>query len=136
VWLQNNQLSGTVPSRFGTNPSPHFLHIDQNKLEGPLPESMVAAGIQLIEFSFEQAGLSGPLPPSLFKMPRLESIQGAYNAFTGQLPPLQTNMTSIYSLDLSFNDLGGTLPTEGWYRLPRMSTLKLNNNRISGVPLM
>lgn len=76
----------------------------------------------------------GTVPPSLWALPSLTTINLAYNAYTGALPAQWSSLTNLTSINLGNNALSGSLPA-GWGRWGAAQTVNLMNNRLtSSVP--
>ena len=85
VWLENNNLVGTIPSEIGS------LSAEQ------------------LDLSYNQ--LSGNIPSELGDMPRLDSLSLRKNALNGQIPNKLVDTGRTYTIiDLSSNLLSGSLP--------------------------
>ena len=62
--LDQNQLSGPIPPRFGELASLEKLYVYENNLSGPIPPELGDL-TDLIVLSIEENQLSGPIPPEL-----------------------------------------------------------------------
>ena len=80
-------------------------------------------------------GLTGPIPPALGDMARLEVLSLGQNGLTGPIPADLGSLANLEWLDLSANDLTGPVPA----RLGNLSLLRvlsLEDNELSGrVPV-
>ena len=121
-----NDLSGSVPSEFGSLTSLRQFAIGYNPLSGTLPAEMQA--MSLLQHTFSKtAKLSGTLPD----LPNsLESLIFSFNRLSGSLSS-SFNHSSVKYLDLSFNRLTGDL---SHYTPPQIvRTMFLHSNRFSGT---
>ncbi|KAK4741923.1 hypothetical protein SAY87_025511 [Trapa incisa] len=60
VWLHGNQFTGTIPGNIGDLSSLKDLNLNQNRLLGPIPESL--AGMELEELNLNNNLINGPIP--------------------------------------------------------------------------
>lgn len=104
------------------------LHLAGNRLQGPLPESLMALDtLESLDLRGNQ-GLTGPLP-ALNALPALTHLNLSFNQFSGHLPAL-LRLPRLQSLVLSNNLLTGPLPDLSG--LPALQNLRLNHNQLSG----
>lgn len=75
-------------------------------------------------------GLSGGLPPSIANLTKLQNLVLSGNSLSGVLPPTIGSMPSLIELDLTGNVLSGPIPAS--IAGPRMTTLSLSRNRLTG----
>ena len=134
IWLEGNNLSGTMPAATWQLPFLNSLNLKDNtnlhvNFEGLSSatklEILYLSGVQidnlvglsqaqnLREIHFTECGISGPFPSELFSLAStLEGIFIAYNSFSGTLPAQLgqlTNLESFYAYD---NEFSGHIPTE------------------------
>ncbi|XP_062179791.1 leucine-rich repeat receptor protein kinase HPCA1-like isoform X1 [Phragmites australis] len=137
TWLDlaDNQLTGPLPNSRdnGTGldqliKAEHF-HLNQNTLQGSIPESLFNSSMALKHILFDRNNFSGPIPASVGVLPKLEILRLNNNSFTGQVPALN-NLTKLHVLMLSNNKLSGMIPN-----LTGMTSLEnvdiSNNNFVS-----
>jgi hypothetical protein len=106
LYLNNNQLSGNIPPEFGKFPSMYDLHLGNNQL-------------------------TGIIPPELGNLSNLGSLTLNNNQLTGTIPPELGNRSRLYLLDLSNNQLTGKIPPELGRRF-KLVILKLDHNKLRG----
>ena len=75
--------------------------------------------------------LTGPIPPELGDLARLESMDLSSNDLTGSIPPELGDLTNLETLSLGFNDLAGPLPPE-LGNLTSLESLWLSYNGLTG----
>ncbi|XP_022954667.1 MDIS1-interacting receptor like kinase 2-like [Cucurbita moschata] len=79
--------------------------------------------------------ISGPFPPSLFKLPKLLFIYIENNKLSGQLPAAIGNMSQLEALSLEGNRFTGPIPSS-ISKLTRLTQLKLGSNLLTGsIPI-
>ncbi|RLN22822.1 hypothetical protein C2845_PM07G35250 [Panicum miliaceum] len=107
------------------------------------------------ELTLARNNLSGPLPPGLFLLKSLHSLDLSYNAFSGPLPDDVALLGSLRYLDLTGNAFSGPLPAafpptvrflmlsdnqfagpipEGLPKSPLLLHLNMSGNQLSGSP--
>lgn len=130
IELNNNGLSGEVPTRLNTLPGLTFLRLGNNQLTGEIP---VELGLitNLYELSLGGNQLSGIIPDALSDLAYLRTLNLDDNQLTGTIPLSLTTMENIGWLNLSGNQLTGSIPAQ----LANASTLYsllLESNQLSG----
>ena len=75
--------------------------------------------------------MTGPIPPELGKLTKLELLRLSNNGLTGPIPPELGQLTQLTSLDLSGNGLTGPIPPE-LGKLTKLEFLRLSNNGLTG----
>ncbi len=111
-----NQLSGDIPPELGELSNLKSLRLDGNsQLSGSIPPELgnLTNLSMLILSSFEGGTqLSGSIPPELGNLKRLTWLEIANSLISGPIPPELGGLTHLIFLDLSNNPLSGTLPPE------------------------
>ena len=154
--LDDNVLTGAIPPELGSLPNLQWLSVVENKLEGRIPaelgdlaelEGLELARNQLLTGPIPPAlgrlskleklwigdtGLTGPIPPELGKLSNLRQLylKGAY--LTGPIPPELGQLTSLGRLYLSSNHLTGGIPPE-LGNLSNLEDLRLERNQLTGA---
>ncbi|XP_020977879.1 protein NSP-INTERACTING KINASE 1-like isoform X2 [Arachis ipaensis] len=85
LMLQNNNITGPIPSELGKLPKLQTLDLSNNFL-------------------------SGEIPPSLGHLRSLQYMRLNNNSLHGELPESLANMTQLTFLDLSYNNISGPIP--------------------------
>ncbi|XP_027364682.1 receptor-like protein EIX2 [Abrus precatorius] len=75
--------------------------------------------------------ISGTIPPQLFSLIGLHSLNLSFNKLEGRIPEEIGNMKNLESLDLSTNQLLGEIP-QGMSSLSFLSFLNLSFNNLTG----
>ena len=101
LWLQQNNLRGTIPAAVGG-----------------LTQLVVLA-------LFREPGLTGPIPPELGNLTELRLLALGGNSMTGAIPPELGNLTELTGLYLWGNGLTGAIPPE-LGNLSRLQALQLD----------
>ncbi|KAK8587649.1 hypothetical protein V6N12_022133 [Hibiscus sabdariffa] len=155
--LSYNNLSGLIPSSFGSCSSLESFDVSSNNFTGKIPIEIFRNMSSLKELGLAFNYFSGPLPESLSTLSNLEVLDLSSNNFSGSIPVslcenpgnrlqilyLQNNMLSgsipaslsncsqLVSLHLSVNYLTGTIPSSLGL-LSKLKDLKLWLNQLHG----
>lgn len=137
--LADNNLSGRLPNSRDNGAGldqllhAHHFHLNQNSLEGPIPEYMFSSSMHLKHILLDRNRFSGTIPASIGVIPTLEVLRLNDNNFTGQFPAMK-NLTKLHVLMLSNNQLRGPMPN--LTELSSLQNVDLSNNSFtsSGVP--
>ncbi|WP_420462426.1 Ig-like domain-containing protein [Candidatus Palauibacter sp.] len=75
--------------------------------------------------------LTGPIPPELGNIPRLNILHLPSNSLAGPIPPEVGKLSRLQQLNLESNDLTGSIPP-GLGNLPELGILQLGGNSLTG----
>ena len=109
IYLNENNLTGTIPETIGNLKHLQSLNLDFNSLEGELPNS-IGNMINLTQFSAINNNLTGNIPESIGDMVNLEYLNLDGNALTGELPSSIGNLTMLKEFVIPGNNLTGSIP--------------------------
>ncbi|KAL1316493.1 hypothetical protein HN51_068687 [Arachis hypogaea] len=87
---------------------------------------------RVTELALDQAGYSGPLPPTWNLLPYLQTLDLSNNFFYGNIPGSLSNLTRLRRLALSANSFSGAIPSS----IGSLSTLEelcLDHNNLTGA---
>ncbi|MQM01081.1 hypothetical protein Taro_033830 [Colocasia esculenta] len=108
------------------------LHIYEFDAAGSLPSS-IGDLPYLDTLTFRMSpNLTGPLPPELSKLAKLQTLWMDWNSLTGPVPAFLGWMARLNYINLSFNKLSGFIPPSLGH-LPQLMALYLDNNRLKGT---
>ncbi|XP_021815810.1 receptor-like protein 12 [Prunus avium] len=132
LYLDGNQLNGTIPSWLGSLPSLEVLYLKSNKLSGNIIEFQ-SRSLSWLDLSDNK--LHGLIPRSIFELENLGYLDLSSNNLSGtvefekfsKLQSLLLLYLSSNHLSLSFNHLSNN----SW---PRLSNLALSSCNISEFP--
>ena len=130
--LDENQLSGPIPSSLGNLTNLRELSLLINQLSGPIPSSLGNL-TNLRNLGLGGNELSGPIPSSLGNLRNLEELQVSVNQLSGSIPSFLGSLVNLESLDVSFNQFSGAIPSS-LGNLTRLLELHLGDNPLSGGP--
>jgi len=107
--LENNQLTGTIPSELGNLTSLGYLYLYNNKLSSAIP-SALGNLTSLQDLELEDNLLSGAIPSELGNLTSLQYILLSNNLLSGAIPSELGNLTSLQYIWLQGNQLTGEIP--------------------------
>ena len=128
--LKNNSLSGSIPSELGDLSNLNWLDLYGNSLSGSIPSELTDLE-SLSELRLGGNSLSGPIPSQLSDLENLKGIWLGSNNLTGVIPPGLGNLEKLEYLHLSDNSLTGVIPPE-LGKLDKLDILILSHNSLSG----
>jgi Leucine-rich repeat (LRR) protein len=128
--LNNNNLSGSLPSELGDLSNMRYLNLYNNKLLGSIPSQLGNLG-NLISLSLHHNQLSGTIPDQLANLSNLESLNLHVNQLNGNIPAALGNLPKIKWIALSNNQFNGSIPIE-LGDLNFLETLSLDDNQLTG----
>jgi len=126
--LNNNQLSGSIPSELGSLISLTGLDLSNNTFTGTIPPELGNLSL-LTGLGLSGNSLAGTIPVELGNLANLEILNLKENSLSGELPVL--SFPNLTTLDLSNNELTGIL-TDGAVLTPLIQNLNLSNNQFYG----
>ncbi|XP_020592535.1 probable inactive leucine-rich repeat receptor kinase XIAO [Phalaenopsis equestris] len=88
---------------------------------------------RITDLSLDSIGYSGPLSPSIWSLPFLQSLDLSNNRFYGPIPsplPISSLPPLLRRISLSHNSLSGSIPS--FSASPSLEELYLDGNRLSG----
>ncbi|KAG8368962.1 hypothetical protein BUALT_Bualt15G0100800 [Buddleja alternifolia] len=127
-----NQLSGEIPSQlFNSNLTLIHLFLENNQLTGSIPFTLGL--VQTLEVvRLDRNSLSESVPENLNNLTSVQELFLANNKLTGPLPDL-TGMDLLNYVDMSNNSFDGTDIPPWFSSLSSLTSLALKNNRINGT---
>ena len=155
IYLDNNNLSGTLPESISDLPALRIIYMRFNAITGPLPDSLtslsnlttllldgnqisgsipsdIGSMSSMVNLQLNGNQLSGSIPLSMGDLTSLHTLNLANNPFTpGPLPDTLSNLTNMYRLILSSCSLTGSVPD--WVgSMSNLGDLRLDNNQFTG----
>uniref|UniRef100_A0A6M2EE45 non-specific serine/threonine protein kinase n=1 Tax=Populus davidiana TaxID=266767 RepID=A0A6M2EE45_9ROSI len=152
--IQNNTVSGAIPSAIGGLSKLIYLDLSVNFFEGSIPVE-ISELTELQHLSLFNNNLNGTIPFQLsnllkvrhldlganyletpdwskFSMPSLEYLSLFLNELTSEFPDFITSCRNLTFLDLSLNNFTGQIPELAYTNLGKLETLNLYNNSFQG----
>ncbi|KAL3620749.1 hypothetical protein CASFOL_035661 [Castilleja foliolosa] len=129
--LENNQLTGTIPSTLGLVSTLEVVRLDRNALSGSVPRDLSnLTSVQ--ELFLANNRLTGPVP-DLTGMNLLNYVDMSNNTFDAtDIPPWFSSLQSLTSLIMESTRIQGQLPVS-LFSLFQLQTVALKNNQINGT---
>ncbi|KAH0986238.1 hypothetical protein GBA52_013415 [Prunus armeniaca] len=128
--MQNNYLTGPIPSDFGNLKHLTMMYLSNNTLSGSIP-SEIGNLKSLVELCINDNNLSSSIPSSLGDLTNLTLLYLFNNNLSGIIPKEIGNLKSLVDLQLSDNHLNGSIPTS-LGDLSNLEILFLRDNQLSG----
>ncbi|KAA8522872.1 hypothetical protein F0562_009295 [Nyssa sinensis] len=131
--LSNNKIT-SLPSDFWSLGSLKILNLSDNQISDNLPSNI--DNFSLLEtLDLSCNNFSGIIPETMSSLVSLQVLKLDRNGFESSIPAGITNCHSLVSIDLSSNRLNGTLPNGFDAAFPKLKSLNLAGNEISGRAL-
>eukprot|EP00536_Pseudo-nitzschia_multiseries_P007045 jgi/Psemu1/65849/estExt_Genemark1.C_1570041 len=130
--IDNNKLTGTIPTELGKLKKMVELDLDANNLSGPIPTEFGRL-INAREFDLIHNQLSGPIPTEIGNLASLATFAAEGNNLSGTIPSQVGKMENIAGLNLAHNSITGTIPPEIRFAKSSLTELVLNNNAMEGT---
>lgn len=133
--LDNNRLTGVIPSELGLCRSLALLNLAHNRLTGSLPAPLGnLTNLQVL--NLQQNELIGFIPYQLTNLQILQRMNFSSNSIHGSIPISISRLQHLTNLDLRENNLSGSIPNSIG-TLNSLLELQLGNNQLSGdIPAM
>ncbi|BFG34678.1 hypothetical protein CerSpe_209520 [Prunus speciosa] len=129
-YLDQNFLSGRIPSSLGALSSLQLLSLSYNNLSGPIPNQL--GNITALQILFlGQNRLSGSLPPSFSNLSNLQYFWAASNDLTGEFPDY-ANLTQMSLFSISGNYMSGHFPADFFKKWTEIRYLSILGNNFEG----
>ncbi|KAM3282810.1 putative LRR receptor-like serine/threonine-protein kinase isoform X2 [Capsicum chacoense] len=135
LWVESNQLNGSVPISMFNISSLQILSLWRNNLSGFVPREIGnLTKMQLLYLSENR--LSGEIPKEINNLTELEELTLSYNRFSGTLDMEIFNISGLRIISLSTNNLSGSLPPNIGSILPNIEKLYLHTltNLVGTIP--
>ncbi len=131
LWMRQNALIGTIPVEFTNLTDLRTLALWGNQLTGTIPTTL--GDISALERLWLGGNrLTGGIPAELGRLANLESLSLWGNQLTGTIPTELRSLASLESMSLDRNQLTGTIPAE-LGNLANLLLLGLSNNELTGT---
>ena len=128
--LDNNDLSGEIPSDLANLANLRWLNLVGNQVSGEVPSELGGLS-NLHTLSLYDNNLTGEIPPQLGSLSNLQGLDLGDNDLTGEIPAELGSLSNLYTLSLHDNDLTGEIPPE-LGNLSNLRWLVLGGNRLTG----
>ncbi|KAL5558480.1 hypothetical protein UlMin_034691 [Ulmus minor] len=128
--LDDNKLSGTIPTELGSCQKLALLNLAQNKFTGSLPYQL--GNLRKLEvLKLQLNDLSGEIPVVITQLHSLSLLNFSWNSLSGSIPASVSSLQSLVNLNLQGNKLSGNIPiTIG--SMNSLLELQLGENQLTG----
>lgn len=110
VLLEDNQLSGTIPSHIGLSSSLQNLNLSSNQLQGSIPAELGGA-IELKTLNLGNNALTSSIPTEISNLIGLEELILGHNAaITGSVPSETGELNALRQVNLVDTNVTGDVP--------------------------
>ncbi len=130
LYLQHNNLTGTIPAEIGQLQHLRLLRLSDNQLSGPIPPE-IGQLRSLERLIILRNQLSGEIPPETGQLGNLTVLMLSTNRLSGSIPSELGNLNSLRTIWISGNRLSGGIPREIG-NLNSLTDLTISDNRLSG----
>jgi Leucine-rich repeat (LRR) protein len=130
VSLNQNRLSGSIPSVLGNLTNLKILNLRVNSLSGSIPAELGSLN-NLIYLDLGSNQLGGNIPAELGNLNNLLTLVLYLNQLEGGIPAELGNLRNLTYLDLSWNQLSGSIPAE-LGNISNLQSLYIGANHFSG----
>jgi len=130
IELDENNLTGFIPSEIGEFTNLVSLDLAENTLSGSIP-SNIGQLTTLTGLMLTANQLTGNIPPEIGNLVELSSLWLNFNALSGEIPSSLGNLKKIIFLTLRGNNLTGNIPGS-LGNLSKGEFLLLDDNNLSG----
>ncbi len=130
LYLQSNELSGSIPPEFGDLSGLIVVYLFSNHLDGNIPPQLGNL-TSLQDLWLNSNELSGSIPPELGSMTALTALFLSDNQLTGGIPSEFGDLSNLTALSLTRNQMTGSIPLE-FENLSNLQNLYLRDNQLSG----
>ena len=128
--LNENGLTGEIPSELGDLANLEKLNLGWNSLTGEIPSELGdLANLGQLDLGWNS--LTGEIPSELGDLANLGQLDLGYNDLTGEVPSELGDLASLGWLKLSGNGLTGEIPSE-LGDLANLVSLSLGDNGLTG----
>eukprot|EP00873_Tetraselmis_striata_P044712 jgi/Tetstr1/464976/TSEL_009708.t1 len=131
LWLEENQLRGTVPAELSAMSSLTDLSLSENQLRGTVPAQLSALS-RLTSLSLSVNQLRGTVPAQLSALSRLSKLSLRGNQLRGTVPAQLSALSRLSRLYLHSNQLTGTVLAE-LGGMSSLTDLYLYGNQLAGT---
>lgn len=129
--LENNNLSGTIPTEIGSISLLEWLDLDFNKLTGNIPPE-IGQLTYLFALTISSNELTGSIPSQIGQLTNVRWLQFGENKLTGTIPPEIAQCQRLYQFIVHYNQLSGSIIPE-FGLMPNLENLYLSHNQFTGT---
>ncbi|KAE8811207.1 Receptor-like protein 12 [Hordeum vulgare] len=127
--ISYSDLSGSIPTSIGHLNKLMVLVLAGCRFSGLVPSTIVKL-TQLVYLDLSMNDLTGDIPTSLFVSPTILRLDLSSNQLYGPIKEFH-GLTNLVDLDLSSNNLTGLVQLHSLWKLRKLVSLGLSNNKLS-----
>lgn len=130
--IDDNQLEGVIPESLG-NLSKGLLklYMGGNRIYGNIPTSVgELSGLTLLNLSYNS--VSGEIPTEMGQLENLQMLGLAGNKMSGHIPYSLGDLKKLINIDLSGNHFVGQIPSS-FSNFQNLLSMDLSNNLLNGT---
>lgn len=131
LYLDHNQISGSIPECFGNMTFLRHLTLGNNILASSIPRSFWNLK-DLLQLSLSSNFLIGSLPQEIGNLKAAISMDMSMNQFSGNIPSTMGGLQNLLNLSLAHNRLQGSIPNS-FGNMLSLQFLDLSHNNLSGL---
>ncbi|MCO5608648.1 hypothetical protein L7F22_062862 [Adiantum nelumboides] len=124
--IDNNAISGSLPTELAQLKSLIYLYLGNNSLMGPIPKEYSKL-VNLQELSMWDNNLQSIIPPEFGNLRSLRYLNLHDCSLYGGLPKELGSLKNLHTISLYRNQLTGSIP-DSWRNLTSLKNLYLLNN--------
>lgn len=129
--IDENQLEGVIPESIGNlSKVLEKLYMGGNRIYGNIPSS-IASLSNLTLLNLTSNSISGKIPHQIGQLQELQMLGLALNNLSGSIPDSLGNLLKLNNLDLSRNSLLGYIPSS-FGNFQNLLSIDLSNNKLNG----
>ena len=132
VRLQENGLSGPLPSEIASFTHLKTLVMNTNDLVGPIPEGLYKMkDLQILDLFANN--LDGTISPAIAEMDQLLALGLGSNDISGPLPSELESCSLLQFLEVADNSIDGPIPADALGVMEDLESVALSDNEMTGI---
>ncbi|XP_050369521.1 probable LRR receptor-like serine/threonine-protein kinase At3g47570 [Argentina anserina] len=130
--IDDNQLEGVIPDSLGNlSKVLSILYMGGNRIYGNIPASVGRlSGLTLFNVSYNS--ISGEIPTEIGQLKNMQVLTLAGNEMAGHIPNSLGNLKKLNEIDLSGNHFVGQIPSS-FSNFQSLLSMDLSNNQLNGT---
>jgi len=128
--LQENNLSGAVPSSIGNLTALTFLSLRNNNLTGSLPDE-IGNMAEMTDLDFAFNNLTGEIPETIGNLSKLNALFLDFNGFEGDIPLSLGQLKNLIAIYMGGNNFTGSIP-DTLCTLTNLTVFHFQDNNLTG----
>eukprot|EP00540_Astrosyne_radiata_P017154 CAMPEP_0116869948 /NCGR_PEP_ID=MMETSP0418-20121206/28033_1 /TAXON_ID=1158023 /ORGANISM="Astrosyne radiata, Strain 13vi08-1A" /LENGTH=637 /DNA_ID=CAMNT_0004506081 /DNA_START=48 /DNA_END=1960 /DNA_ORIENTATION=- len=131
--IEDNEIDGSLETIFATAPANtlEVVQVENNKLTGRIP-TRIGLFQKLQDLWVHNNFLTGTIPTEIGLLRLLDVVLISGNLLRGSIPTEVGNLVNCRGFSAGFNELDGTIPTE-FGNMAWAILIDMSSNRLSGI---